>query len=781
MTLFLQDITGRKTAEEELRRLNADLEEKIKERTAQLADNMAMLRAGEERYRGVVEDQTELIFRYLPDGTYTFVSEVFCRFFGKASSELLGRVWQPEVFPEDLPLVLTELSRLSPATPVVTMENRVHDATGAVRWMQFVNRGIFDDQGRLMETQTVGRDITTTKEAQKRLMRHHLELHAVLDGSPVGITLTVERRFVWVNRKIRELFGYSNEELVGRSARMLYPSRKAYEVMGAEAYLDLARNGEYTTDHLMARRDGSRIMVRQSGRAVDRTDPSQGTIWILEDITAQHDLEHRLRTSEEKFRSLVETTSECIWELDAQGCFTYLSPRTRDLLGYEPKELIGKSPLVFIPEEDAARFEKQFGTDADRLPFSAFQLNNRHRDGHLLMAEVSGAPILSTEGEFLGYRGITRDITKRKQAEKEREQFFTLFNTSPDLMGIFDASGGFKIMNPAGIKLLGYPEEELFATPFIDFVHPNDRQGTIHEVSLRPASGVARNFENRLVSKDGAVHWLSWKSYYDGKGLIYTSAHDITRRKELEEERILAWKAAEAANLAKSEFLANMSHDIRTPMNAIIGLGHLALQTNLTHQQHDYLTKITLSADRLLLLLNNLLDLSKIEAGKLELDELSFNLHALLEHLLSIMEVAAGAKKVRVGLTIHEESPRHLSGDSLRLEQILLNLLGNAVKFTSAGEVELFVRPLATHDDGIILEFSVRDTGIGMTPEQMERIFNPFTQADGSTTRIFGGTGLGLSICRQLTELMGGEIGATSEPGEGSTFTCTVPFRKGAA
>ena len=216
-------------------------------------------------------------------------------------------------------------------------------------------------------------------------------------------------------------------------------------------------------------------------------------------------------------------------------------------------------------------------------------------------------------------------------------------------------------------------------------------------------------------------------------------------------------------------------------MNAIIGLGHLALQTNLTLQQHDYLTKITLSADRLLLLLNDLLDLSKIEAGKLEIDEISFTIQPILDHLICLMEVAAGAKRVRVRLTIHPETPRHLLGDPLRLEQILLNLLGNAVKFTDAGEVELFVRPLRTEDDGITLEFSVRDTGIGMSPEQMEQIFNPFTQADGSTTRRFGGTGLGLSICRQLAELMGGEIVVISEPEKGSTFTCTLRFLPSAA
>ncbi len=604
-------------------------------------------------------------------------------------------------------------------------------------------------------------------------------------------------RFLLINPTARRLLGLNRDELLGVNLWAAFPLTLGTKI---EAEYRLAIAGEFREFDNFYQPWGRWF----HNRCIPREDG--GMIVFLQDVTIQktaeeeirrlnRELERKveertaqltqsmamLRTSEGKFRSLVETTSECIWELDAQGLFTYLSPRSRDLLGYEPEELIGKSPLEFIPEDDAALFTKQFGPGSDRLPFASFQLNNRRRDGRLLSAEVSAAPILSPEGEFLGYRGITRDITKRKLAEKEREEFFTLFNTSPDLMGICDASAGFKMMNPAGINLLRFPKEELYATPFIELVHPDDRQKTLLEVSLQPATGVARDFENRLVCKDGAVRWFSWQSYYDGKGLIYTTAHDITRRKELNAELIQAREAAEAANSAKSEFLANMSHDIRTPMNAILGLGHLALQTSLTPQQHDYLTKITLSADRLLLLLNDLLDLSKIEAGKLELELLSFPLHPLLDHLLSLMEVAAGEKKVRLRLTVHPETPRHLLGDPLRLEQLLLNLLGNGVKFTPAGEVELFVRRLPTDDENILLEFSVRDTGIGMTPEQMARIFSPFTQADGSTTRRFGGTGLGLGICRQLTELMGGEIGVISEPGKGSTFTCTARFQLCAA
>jgi len=252
--------------------------------------------------------------------------------------------------------------------------------------------------------------------------------------------------------------------------------------------------------------------------------------------------------------------------------------------------------------------------------------------------------------------------------------------------------------------------------------------------------------------------------------------NEIDNHKRTQEELFLAKEEAEMASQYKSEFLANMSHEIRTPMNAILGLTHLVLQTELNTKQHDFLTKIDISAGSLLRIINDILDYTKIEAGKLEIESISFNLDAVLDNLSNIISIKAGDKGLEVLFNIEPSVPRWLIGDPLRLEQILSNLFSNAVKFTSKGEIILTATVIETVETKVTIKFSVTDSGIGMTQKEINKLFNAFTQADGSTTRKYGGTGLGLSICKNLVHLMNGNISVSSEPGLGSTFTFTLPF-----
>ncbi|MES9936594.1 MAG: response regulator [Sedimenticola sp.] len=344
-----------------------------------------------------------------------------------------------------------------------------------------------------------------------------------------------------------------------------------------------------------------------------------------------------------------------------------------------------------------------------------------------------------------------------------------------------DADGIFTYVSPSISNVLGWQPEEFLSHYSSSMTeHPVNRDAEKYtQLALQGIRQPA--YEIQLYHKDGTICWLdvSEVPVFDREGKVVSVegiAHDVTGRKEVEETLQLARDAADAANRAKSEFLANMSHEIRTPMNAIIGMSHLVLQTELSYKQRDYVTKIRTSSESLLRIINDILDFSKIEAGKLAVEHTDFFLEDVLRSLSALIGQKASSKGLEIMFRVAPDVPDSLVGDPLRLEQVLLNLCGNAVKFTDQGEVVVSVESTSRSDEDVTLAFSVADTGIGITEQERERLFMPFTQADASATRRYGGTGLGLAIARRLVEMMGGQIGVESIPDKGSTFTFTAHF-----
>lgn len=365
---------------------------------------------------------------------------------------------------------------------------------------------------------------------------------------------------------------------------------------------------------------------------------------------------------------------------------------------------------------------------------------------------------------------VNRDYRRREAAEAERDRFFTV---SLDLLCVSGMDGYFKRISPAFEEVLGYPLDELYATPILDLVHPDDLQRTLFEIERQAQGFRVMSFENRYRCKDGSYKMLSWKSVPIGD-LMYGAARDVTQQKQFEEELVEAQKVAMQADRAKTEFLANMSHEIRTPLNGIIGSSDLLSDTPLQGEQKKLVSMIRTSGVLLLKIINEILDFSKIEAGKLEIEILEFDLPSLIESQISLIGMTAHEKDLKLKTDIGARIPKLLKGDPSRISQILLNLLGNAVKFAHQGDIVLGVQLESIADGNCVLKFTVKDSGIGMTEAQKKRLFSPFMQADGSTARKYGGTGLGLSICKRLVEMMGGEIGVDSEPNKGSTFWFTI-------
>ncbi|NOR80631.1 MAG: response regulator, partial [Methyloprofundus sp.] len=384
--------------------------------------------------------------------------------------------------------------------------------------------------------------------------------------------------------------------------------------------------------------------------------------------------------------------------------------------------------------------------------------------------------------------GILIDITERKQAELALLQSEQRFDLTVAGSGVglwdYDIPNGELWFSARFREMLGYVNEEDYPNLFESWstgLHPDDRIAALASVTAHLENNAPYDVEYRLQTKNGDYRWFHsrGKSLRDKTGHVYRTAGsmtDITDLKQAQQTAEIARHTAEEANQSKSDFLANMSHEIRTPMNAVIGMSYLALQTDLDRKQRNYIEKVNHSAEALLGIINDILDFSKIEAGKLDMEKIDFRFEDVLENMASLLGLKAEESGLELLFDIAPTMPMALQGDPLRLGQILINLGNNAVKFTERGEVVLSTRVLESDGQQIKIEFSIRDTGIGMTEEQQSKLFQSFVQADGSTTRKFGGTGLGLVICKKLTEMMGGKIWVKSTPGVGTTFSFSAVF-----
>jgi PAS domain S-box-containing protein len=480
---------------------------------------------------------------------------------------------------------------------------------------------------------------------------------------------------------------------------------------------------------------------------------------------------------------------------DTEGYFHKLNPAWRDTLGYEPADLEGKRFLDFVHPDDMAATLEVVQTLISQAAVVGFSNRYRHKDGTWVWLEWRSQP----RGKMLF--SAARDITERKRSEdalrEGHETLRSILNTTLDGFWRVDTTGQLLDVNPAYCQQSGYRREELLQMHVFD-LEAKEVAAESAERMMRLAAVGHDRFESAHRRKDGSIWQVEVSATYrdvsGGEFLVFL--RDISERKRAEaeleqhryhlEEQVLtrtfelaeAKEAAEAASVAKSSFLANMSHEIRTPMNGIIGMANLIRRSGVTPQQAERLDTIDTSTKHLLSIINNILDLSKIEAGKLVLEEIPINVGSVLANVGSILGERAKSKNVRL-LVETDTLPGNLIGDPTRLQQAILNFAGNALKFTEKGTVTLRAVKLDENAELVKIRFEVEDTGIGIQPEAMSRLFGTFEQADNSTTRKYGGTGLGLAITRRLAELMGGDVGVKSTPGVGSTFSFMVKLRKG--
>ena len=602
------------------------------------------------------------------------------------------------------------------------------------------------------------------------------------------------------NRAAERMFGYSPSDAIGKPLQALIapPAEHPDE----HDLLTDIMSGQTVSSFTSQRRhrDGHLIDVLVSPSPIlGRNGSIVGVSHILHDIT------DRLR-AEERFRLVVEASSSAMLMIDQDGVMALANRKAEELFGWPRRELVGHHISKLLPPAVRGHhgdYINHYFQHPETRPMGAGRdLYGLRNDGALVPLEIGLNPIETSEGKYTLASII--DISERKRAEAHvMELNATLeqqvaertaqIQTYSLLQRAILAHAGYAIVatdnhgtitlfNPAAEAMLGYRAEEVIGRRSVDVIHDHDELPARTGLALPGDADKGDTDEWIFVRKDGSrlpvLLTLSTLRGEDGEIIGHLRiAVDLTERKSKEQQLHQAMSAAESANRYKSDFLANMSHEIRTPMNAILGMVYLLEKSELPPAAQDMARKINSSARSLLAIINDVLDFSKIEAGRIELENESFDLGEVLENMAALMSSAVGTKPVEMVVSPPPPGARCLKGDALRLGQVLINLVGNAIKFTERGEVMLSVRRLKTSAAGkVSLEFSVRDTGIGIPKEKQDLIFSAFNQVDTSTTRNFGGSGLGLTISRRLVNLMGGELRVDSEPGRGSEFSFVVSF-----
>jgi PAS domain S-box-containing protein len=741
----------------------------------------------------------------------------------KSSAELYGS-WADRLYPEDRERCEGEIAAALRGETEYDCEYRIVRPDGEIRYVKAAARALRGSEGSVVRLTGVNFDITDRRRAEEELLKAGALQRAIFKSANFSSIATDAKGVIQIfNVGAERMLGYTAEEVMNKvtpadisdpqeviaRAQALSAELETQIAPGFEALVFKASRGiEDIYELTYIRKDGSRFPAVVSVTALrDMQGLIIGYLLIGTDNTARKLAEEALLKTGALQRAIFNSANFSSIATDAKGVIQIFNVGAERMLGYTAEEVMNKVTPADIsdPQEVIARaealsaeLETQIAPGFEALVFKAsrgiediYELTYIRKDGSRFPAVVSVTALRDADGAIIGYLLIGTDNTARKQIEAEQtqlaqrlrdHQFYTrsLFESNIDALMTTDAPGIITDVNKQMEALTGCTRDELIGAPFKNFFTEPARA----EAGIRLALSKRKvtDYELTVCDRNGKETVVSYNAttFYDRDRRlqgVFAAAREITERKQYERSLREATHRAERANSAKSEFLANMSHEIRTPLNAVIGLGYLLEHTTLDEDQRQLLSKIQFGGRALLGVINNVLDLSKIEAGEMALEDEPFNLPELVRDLGQMLAPQAAAKGIELVVHCAPAIPRTVKGDASRLRQILTNLLGNSIKFTEAGHVELKVFCTEQNSDRIRLRCTVQDTGIGIEPTAIERLFTPFTQADTSTTRRFGGTGLGLSIARRFVELMGGEIGVTSVAQKGSTFWIEIPLR----
>ncbi|HET7271607.1 MAG TPA: PAS domain S-box protein, partial [Rubrobacter sp.] len=750
------------------------------------------LREAEERFRSAFDDAAIGMALNTVDGRFVQVNAALCEMLGRSEEELLASTFEQITYPEDVDASVGRVRRLLEGEiQSYQLEKRYPHADGHPVWISLNVSVVRDLEGAPLYLVSQMQDITDRKRAEESLRASEAELRTVFSAmDDVILVLDAQGRYLEIAPTNPSLLYKPSEELIGKSLHDTFPAEQA------DGFLEYIRRA--LEEQRPVNTEYSLMIGDEEIWFAGTVSPMEEdmVLYVARDITESKRAEEELRKSEERYRLVAQATDETIWDSDIVADEQTWDGAVETMFGYPSGQ---RTETAWWEERIHPEDRERVLSSVDAVLQSGEEMWSeeyrfRHADGSYSTVVDRAYLVRDAEDRAVRMIGSMADVTERRRAEAElrenEKRFRQLFDQSVDALFVHDASGKIIDCNAEACRSLGYSRQELLSLRVEDLATDqlseeeklSRTEPTLWQRALSGEPGkVAGIHRGEHRRKDGTVFPVEvyvGSVDYGGERMIFASARDITERKRAEAQLVEARLIAEEANRAKSEFLANMSHEIRTPMNGIVGMADLLLDTPLDTEQREYAETVRLSGENLMIIINDILDFSKIEAGAMRLENLDFELRSAVEDVTVLLGGRAHDKGLELASLVEYDVPEALRGDPGRLRQILTNLLGNAIKFTEKGEVIVRVELADESEETATVRFEVSDTGIGMSPEQQERLFLAFTQADASTTRRYGGTGLGLAISKQLVNLMGGEIGVESKPGSGSTFSFTVTFEK---